>query len=51
VKDEYRRVAYVKHIGYNVLSRAREAAEKLFDERYRETDGMLQFDVNPMSML
>jgi hypothetical protein len=41
----------VKHIGYNVLSRAREAAEKLFDERYRETDGMLQFDVNPMSML
>ena len=51
INDVYRRVVYVKHLQYNVLQRAKEKSEQMFAEKYQDTDGSVQYDFDPMSMI
>lgn len=51
INDVYRRVVYVKHLKYNVLQEVRCASERLFNEKYSDTDGFVQYDFNPMNMM
>ncbi len=49
IQDYYRKVIYIKHENYDILTKVKDSIERFFKDQKKNQECYIQFDFNPIN--